>query len=336
MGSQTVPEPVQQPNTKYRNFWGNSPETEEAYYALHGVSGTSGHFTAPSGRSLFTRSWVPLESPPRGIICMIHGYGNDTGWTMQFTSVFLASHGFACFAADLPGHGRSPGLRAFVPDLNLVLADLRDFFQSVRSRPENQGLKSFLFGESMGGALCLLMHLSMPADAWAGAVLVAPMCRISDKIKPPWPVQMALRFVALFAPTLAVVPTADLVEKSVKVPEKRVLAMCNPMRYNGKPRLGTVLELLRITDELGSRLHEVSIPFLVLHGSADEVTDPAVSKALYDEARSKDKTIKIYDGMLHSLLFGEPDENVAIVRQDMLTWLNERCPDQHEIHIERM
>jgi acylglycerol lipase len=162
---------------------------------------------------------------------MIHGYGNDTGWTMQFTAVFLASQGFACFAADLPGHGRSPGLRAFVPDLNLVLSDLQAFFKSVRSGPEYHGLKSFLFGESMGGALCLLMHLSMPADSWAGAVLVAPMCRISDRIKPPWPVQMALKFVAKFAPTLAVVPTADLVEKSVKVPEKRVIAMCNPMRY---------------------------------------------------------------------------------------------------------
>ncbi|KAF3339521.1 Caffeoylshikimate esterase [Carex littledalei] len=331
MGSQPV-----QPTRKYRNFWGNSPETEEEYYALHGVSGASTHFTAPSGRSLFTRSWAPLVGPPRALLFMIHGYGNDTGWTMQLTATFLASHGFACFAADLPGHGRSPGLRAFVPDLNLVLHDLQAFFQSVRARPQNHGRKSFLYGESMGGALCLLMHLSMPADSWAGAVLVAPMCKISDRIKPPWPVEMALRFVARFAPTLPVVPMADLVEKSVKVPEKRVLAMCNPMRYFGKPRLGTVVELLRVTDELGSRLHEVSIPFLVLHGSADEVTDPAVSKALYEEARSEDKSIKIYDGMLHSLLFGEPDENVAMVRQDILAWLNERCSDQHEINIERI
>ncbi|KAJ3705071.1 hypothetical protein LUZ61_008776 [Rhynchospora tenuis] len=320
MGSQ----PVQQLNTKYRNAWGNSPETEEAYYALHGVSSHSVLFTAPSGRSLFTRSWAPFVGPPRALVFIIHGYGNDTGWIMQTTAVFLASQGFACFAADLPGHGRSPGLPAFVPNLNIVLADLRDFFQSVRDRPENQGMRSFLFSESMGGALCLLMHLSRPADAWAGAVLVAPMCKISDRMKPAWPVQMALKFFARFAPTLAVVPTADLVEKSIKVPEKRIIAMSNPLRYNGKPRLGTVVELLRVTEELGSRLHEISIPFLVLHGSADQVTDPAISKALYEEARSEDKTIKLYDGMFHSLLFGEPDENVALVRQDILTWLNAR------------
>jgi hypothetical protein len=49
---------------------------------------------------------------------MVHGYGNDISWTFQSTAVFLARSGFACFAADLPGHRRSHGLRAFVPDLD--------------------------------------------------------------------------------------------------------------------------------------------------------------------------------------------------------------------------
>lgn len=97
------------------------------------------------------------------------------------------------------------------------------------------------------------------------------------------------------------------------------------MRYNGKPRLGTVAELLRVADYVSSRLRDVRIPFIVLHGSADVVTDPNVSRELYDTAKSEDKTIKIYDGMMHSLLFGETDENVEIVRNDILSWLNDRC-----------
>lgn len=120
-------------------------------------------------------------------------------------------------------------------------------------------------------------------------------------------------------------PTEDPVDKSVKVEEKKVTANNNPLRYRGKPRLGTVLELLGVTDYLSGRLCDVSTPFIVLHGSADVVTDPSVSRALYEEAKSEDKTIKIYDGMMHSLLFGEPDENVEIVRSDILAWLNGRC-----------
>ncbi|KAJ3670250.1 hypothetical protein LUZ60_010574 [Juncus effusus] len=111
--------------------------------------------------------------------------------------------------------------------------------------------------------------------------------------------------------------------------------------YNGKPRLGTVVELLRVTQELSSRLDQVSIPFIVLHGSSDEVMDPTVSQTLYQKASSENKTIKIYDGMLHSLLFGEPDENVAIVRKDVLSWLDERVRrcgplDQDNVEIERI
>ena len=315
------------------NFWGEHPATEAEYYAAQGAEGESSYFTTPDdagARRLFTRSWRPVAgggagARPRALVFMVHGYGNDISWTFQATAVFLARSGFACFAADLPGHGRSHGLQAFVPDLEVAVADLLAFFRSVRRREEHAGLPCFLFGESMGGAICLLIHLRTPPEEWAGAVLVAPMCRISDRIRPRWPVPEILTLVSRFAPTLPIVPTADLIEKSVKVPAKRLIAARNPMRYNGRPRLGTVMELLRATDELGARLGEVTVPFLVVHGSADEVTDPAVSRALYEAAASEDKTIKMYDGMLHSMLFGEPEENIERVRDDILAWLSERC-----------
>lgn len=89
--------------------------------------------------------------------------------------------------------------------------------------------------------------------------------------------------------------------------------------------MGTVIELIRVTDLINIRLSDVEIPFIVIHGSADVVTDPEVSRELYELAKSEDKTIKIYEGMMHSLLFGETDENVAIVRGDILKWLNDRC-----------
>ncbi|KAF5728658.1 caffeoylshikimate esterase [Tripterygium wilfordii] len=273
------------------HYWGNA--SEEDHYKSHGVKGSTSFYTSPRGLSLFTRSWLPLSNPPphRGIIFMIHGYGNDISWTFQSTPIFLAQMGFACFALDLEGHGRSEGLRAFVPNVDAVVQDCLSFFNSIKQDPQYHGLPCFLFGESMGGAICLLIHFADP-KGFDGAILVAPMY---------------------------------LVAKSVKVEEKVIIAEKNPMRYRGKPRLGTVLELLRVTDQLSQQLSKVSIPFIVLHGSADVVTDPNVSKALYEEAKSEDKTIKIYDGMMHSLLFGETDENIEIVCKDILSWLEERC-----------
>ncbi|XP_028550341.1 caffeoylshikimate esterase isoform X1 [Dendrobium catenatum] len=313
-----------------RNFWGDTPATEEEYYASQGIHGTKSYFSSPHGASLFTRSWIPL-TPPRAVVFMIHGYGNDISWTFQSTPIFLARSGFACFALDLPGQGHSSGLRAFVPDLRAVADDCITFFRSTLcSNPSLLALPKFLYGESMGGALCLLIHLRLndlqnDDNDWSGAILVAPMCKIADEMRPRWPIPEILTLVARFLPALPVVPTGDLVEKSVKVKEKRAVAIANPMRYLGKPRLGTVLELLRATDELSRRLPEVSIPFLVLHGSGDVVTDPAVSRELYATARSDDKSIKIYDGLWHSLQFGETEENVEMFRRDVLNWLDRRC-----------
>ncbi|KAL5772504.1 hypothetical protein ACOSP7_012107 [Xanthoceras sorbifolium] len=310
------------------NYWGSTPEEE--YYHLQGIKSTKSYYTSPRGLSLFTRSWLPINTPPRGIICMVHGYGNDISWTFQATPIFLAQMGFACFALDIQGHGRSHGgLKAYVPDVDLVVEDCLSFFNSVKQDPLfDDGLPCFLYGESMGGAICLLIHLAQPRG-FDGAILVAPMCKISDKVKPRWPIPQILTFLARFFPTLPIVPTEDLLYKSIKVEEKKIIANRNPMRYRGKPRLGTVVELLRVTDYLSKKLCDVSIPFIVLHGSADVVTDPNVSRALYEEAKSVDKTIKIYDGMMHSLLFGETDENIEIVRMDILTWLSDRCRGRH-------
>lgn len=256
---------------------------------------------------------------------MIHGYGNSISWTFQATPIFLAQNGFSSFALDIEGHGHSQGLKAYVPNVDLVVDDCLSFFESiVTQNPNFQNLPIFLHGESMGGAICLLIHFKKP-HFFKGAILLAPMCKISDKVKPRWPIPQILTAVARFAPTLPIVPSADLLDKSVKVPEKKIIGMMNPVRYRGRPRLGTVIELIRVTDLINIRLSDVEIPFIVIHGSADVVTDPEVSRELYELAKSEDKTIKIYEGMMHSLLFGETDENVAIVRGDILKWLNDRC-----------
>jgi alpha-beta hydrolase superfamily lysophospholipase len=54
------------------------------------------------------------------------------------------------------------------------------------------------------------------------------------------------------------------------------------------------------------------------------VTDPKLSQALYDEASSVDKTIRLYEGMWHALQ-GEPDENIHKVYDDTVEWVLERA-----------
>lgn len=54
------------------------------------------------------------------------------------------------------------------------------------------------------------------------------------------------------------------------------------------------------------------------------MTDQQVSIELFKVASSTDKTIKLYPGMWHALLCGEPLENTEIVFADIIRWLEER------------
>jgi len=69
---------------------------------------------------------------------------------------------------------------------------------------------------------------------------------------------------------------------------------------------------------------QVSAPLLVLHGAEDKVTDPLVSKFLYEKAASKDKSLKLYEGGYHCILEGEPDETIFAVHHDIVSWLDFR------------
>jgi acetyl esterase/lipase len=71
---------------------------------------------------------------------------------------------------------------------------------------------------------------------------------------------------------------------------------------------------------------QVALPFLVLHGEDDRVTDPEISKELYEVSKSCDKEIKLYPGMWHGLTAGESDDDIERVYSDIIHWLNKRSP----------
>lgn len=54
------------------------------------------------------------------------------------------------------------------------------------------------------------------------------------------------------------------------------------------------------------------------------MTDKSVSRQLYEKASSTDKTLKLYPGMWHGLLYGEEPGNIDVVFSDIIGWLDGR------------
>ncbi|OVA18082.1 hypothetical protein BVC80_1835g495 [Macleaya cordata] len=311
-----------------RTPFGSLSPTE--FYARHCVSHSSQYITNARGLKLFTQSWTPL--PPTNIIgtlAVIHGYTGQSSFFVQLTAVHLAKAGFATCAIDHQGHGFSDGLDGLVthiPDINPVVDDCISFFDSFRALYP-LSLPSFIYSESLGGAIALLIHLrrAYGSRPWDGIVLNGAMCGISAKYKPPWPLEHFLSLLAWLVPTWQVVPTrGELLEVSVKEEWKRRLAKASPRRRMARPRAATALELMRVCREVQGRFDEVDVPFLIVHGGEDVVCDPACVEELYRKAASQDKTIRVYKGMWH-LLIGEPEENVELVFGEVVEWLRVRA-----------
>lgn len=275
------------------------------------------------GVQLFTCRWMPFSSP-KALVFICHGYGMECSDFMKGVGSRLACSGYAAFGIDYEGHGRSTGARCYIKKFDNIVNDCSDFFKSISGQEEYSTKKRFLYGESMGGAVALLIHKKDPSF-WHGAVLVAPMCKISENVKPHPLVISLLTRVEDIIPRWKIVPGNDVIDSAFKDPVKREEIRGNKLIYQEKPRLKTALEMLRTSISLENSLDEVTLPFFVLHGEADTVTEPEVSRALYERASSKDKTIKLYQGMWHGLTSGEPDANIEVVFSDIISWLNKRA-----------
>lgn len=282
-------------------------------------------FIQRRGRKLFTCRWVPVHQEIKALIFLCHGYGMECSVFMRATGVRFALAGYAVFGIDMQGHGKSEGRRCYIEDFQALVDDSIAFFKSVRELEEYRNKARFLYGESMGGAMVLHIHRKEPEE-WSGAVLQAPMCKISEKVKPPPIVTTILTKLAGFIPTWKIVPSGNIIDNAFKDPIKREEIRANPLIYQSLPRVKTALEMLKASEELERHLDEVSLPFLVLHGEADRVTDPEISKELHQKAKSCDKEMKLYPGLWHGLTAGESDDDIERVYSDIIDWISKRSP----------
>jgi alpha-beta hydrolase superfamily lysophospholipase len=150
-----------------------------------------------------------------------------------------------------------------------------------------------------------------------GLVLSGPALIVGESV-PAWQTRVLI-VLSRALPDLPLLPfTPGLLSRDPEV-EKRALA--DPLCYHGRTRLGLARELYLAADDARGHLSEITLPFLVMHGGADKVTSPRGSEMLYQQARSTDKTFKLWPEDRHEI-FNEIDQDAVIAM--MCDWLDER------------
>ncbi|RRT48269.1 hypothetical protein B296_00043615 [Ensete ventricosum] len=274
------------------------------------------------GVEVFWKSWLPKPGTnTKAALFFCHGYGSTCTFFFEGIAKIIADAGYAVFAMDYPGFGLSQGLHGYIPSFDGMVDHVIEQYAAIRAMEGVRELRHFLLGQSMGGAVALKIHLKQPVE-WDGVLLVAPMCKIAEEVTPPEPVLKALTLMSYVLPEAKLFPQKDLGVLSFRDPMKRKVAELNVISYSDKMRLRTAVELIKATQDIGSQLKKVCSPLLILHGAADKVTDPNVSKILYNMANTNDKTLKLYEEGFHCILEGEPDGRISSVINDIISWLD--------------
>ncbi|MBE9069614.1 alpha/beta fold hydrolase [Leptolyngbya cf. ectocarpi LEGE 11479] len=283
------------------------------------VQHQDGMFTAADGLSLYYQSWLPT-STVKATIVLVHGLGGHSGLFQNVVKALIAE-GYALYGYDLRGHGRSPGQRGHINRWVDYRHDLACFVAMVQS--QHPTVPCFLLSHSLGSIIALdyALHRASPHVSGettypeiAGIVAASlPLgthattnlrLKIGQLLSLGWP-----RF-SLSLGLKRILPSRD---RAV------VLAYAHdPLRHQkGTARLAT--EFLKTVQSLYNHQDRLTVPLLMLHGSADKVADYSSSHDFFRNLSLTKKTFIGYDGAYHELY---NESNQADIMADINTWLD--------------
>lgn len=269
-------------------------------------------FQSSDGLRIIYRAWVPA-SAPRAVVVINHGF-NAHGGQQAWAAEELTKAGFAVYAHDMRGRGKSDGKRFFVRHVNEHTSDLHQMIKLAKQ--DNPGLPVFLLGHSAGGVVSCTYALDHQ-DELAGLICES----FAFQLPVPGFLLSIIKFVARFAPAL---PMFKLKMKDFSRDPAAVAALlADPLTKNETQPAATGKALVEAAERLRVSFDKITLPVFIIHGTEDHATMYQGSQFFYDHAGSSDKTLKLYEGHFHDLLndYGKED-----VLADIRAWIEARVP----------
>lgn len=270
-----------------------------------------------TGGKIFTRHWEPTGEP-KGNLVLCHGVNSHGGQYIRAGEEF-AARGFAVTALDLRGRGKSDGERFYVESIDDYVSDLSQAIELGRSKhPE---LPLYLLGHSAGGVTSVTYALDHQ-DRIAGLICESFAFRV---FAPNFALKL-LEGASHIAPHLHVLKLK--MEDFSRDPQWVAELNADPLTKDEVQPVATVAAFARAGERFEREFPRITLPVLILHGTADKATRPDGSQQFFDQAGSADKTLKLYDGHYHDLLNDLGKEQVL---DDIVQWIDARLPAPAEV-----
>jgi len=273
-------------------------------------------FSGFGGLELYYQCWRP-EGEPKASLAVVHGFGEHSGRYGNVVNWFVPQ-GYAVYAFDLRGHGRSPGPRGYVNEWAEFRGDVKSFLELVHE--QEAGRPVFLLGHSMGGLIILEYVLHHP-EGLAGVIASGPV--LAQVGISPFLMTMS-KILSGILPrlTLSTKLDATTISRDPAVVEAYV---DDPLVHSlGTPRLST--ELTQAIEWTQAHATEMRVPCLIVHGSADRLVPPEGSRVFYENMTLGDKERQVYEGYYHEVFNDIGKERVLA---DVGAWV-----ERHLLHPE--
>lgn len=266
---------------------------------------------SPGAPRLFLRSWRPQRAA-RCALAIVPGFNSHGAYYEEFAR-FLASQGIATYAIDLRGRGRSNGARFLVDHFRDYVADVDRLVGTIRLRDPD--LPVYLLGHSAGGVVATVFSLD-PSKRLAGLICESFAFEVPASA-------MVLQITRLLGSVAPRLPVLKLPNEAFSRDAGKIDRMNrDPLIQGERQPARTVAEMVRASSLLRESFGRITMPLLVLHGSADAVTLPSGSQFFHEHAGSSDKTLRLFDGYYHDLL---NDWSCEVVHAEILGWIHARA-----------
>jgi acylglycerol lipase len=273
----------------------------------HDTAPTQSEGTLPAGQ--YWHGWT--VDAPVGVVVLVHGL-HEHGGRYGHVAERLGRAGYAVYAVDHPGHGRSPGVRGNIGSMAGTVGGVEQLARLAGQRHPDVPL--FVYGHSLGGLIALQYLTGTPDSRIRGAVISAPALDTSAATGVQKRVAPVL---SRLLPNLGVLTLdGDTISR-----DAAVVAAYNtdPLNRTGKVRARTGTEMMLTAAAMPQRLRSLTMPLFVLHGGADRLMPPAASELVPVHAASTDVTRKVYDGLYHEP-HNEPEKEQVL--DDVVAWLD--------------
>lgn len=269
-----------------------------------------GEFKGAGELKIFYQAWVPKE--PKAVVQIVHGFAEHSGRYLNVVNQLIPL-GYAIYADDHRGHGKSDGIRNYVDHFDQFIEDEKKLYDIIKIN--HQDLPIFVLGHSMGSMIALIFANKFE-PLISGLILSGTGTGAGESTS---------RFLKLIVKVLSKIIPKKYINPGLKAdklshdPEVVQAYETDPLVNAEKITLRLGWELMKFFEKFYPIANSLKLPLLIQCGGEDGLVKGS-EDTLRNAFKMKDKTILIYEGLYHEV-YNETRLERERVLNDLSNWL---------------